>query len=134
LINNWICLIILVSILKSPSYGRPGRSKFGINPFPRAPRVVDPGLGGGGNPAGGNGGGGAAEFYDPDKGLFPDQSEESKTFDWYFRSNYPKKKNQSTEQCELKKEFKKDKNYGGFSYKLHKNGNPILKVNLKDGY
>jgi hypothetical protein len=33
----------------------------------------------------------------------------------------------------LKKEFKKDENYGGFAYKLGKNGNPIIKVNSKDG-
>ena len=30
-------------------------------------------------------------------------------------------------------EFKKDKKYGGFAYKLDKNGNPILRVETKTG-
>lgn len=54
-------------------------------------------LGAGANPAGTSGGGGAAEFYDQDKCSVPDQSQESKNLD--YRSNYPKNKNKSEDQC-----------------------------------
>lgn len=68
-----------------------------------APKVVPgPGLGAGANPAGA---GGAAEF-DDDKCPAPnkEQSQESKTYD--YRSNNPKKKKQSAEQCELDENVK----------------------------
>ena len=74
-----------------------------------APKVVPgPGLGAGANPAGAGGGGGAAEF-DDDKCSAPnkEQSQESKTYD--YRSNDPKKKKQSAEQCELNENGKDGK-------------------------
>jgi predicted nucleic acid-binding protein len=43
------------------------------------------------------------------------------------------KKKGEAEQCELNEEFRTDKKYGGFAYKLDKNDNPILKVNTKSG-
>jgi hypothetical protein len=39
-----------------------------------------------------------------------------------------RQENTEAEQCKLEDEFKKEKEYGGFKYKLDKNGNPILKV------
>jgi hypothetical protein len=60
-------------------------------------------LGAGANPGGE---GGAADFDDQDKCSFPDQSQELKTFDYDYRSNYPKKKKQSAEQCELDENVK----------------------------
>lgn len=83
------------------------------------------------NPAGVGNGGGNAEF--DDKCPIPEKRQESKTLDYDYHSNDSKKKKKSSEQCELKEEFKKDENYGGFAYKLDKNGNPIIKVDSKDG-
>jgi hypothetical protein len=59
--------------------------------------------------------------------------QESKVSEYDYRSNAPKKKKQSAEQCELEEEFKKDKKYSEFAYKLDKNGNPILRVETKTG-
>ncbi|NEP03363.1 MAG: hypothetical protein F6K34_00010 [Okeania sp. SIO4D6] len=57
-------------------------------------------LEGAGNPGGGGGG---ASFDDLDQCPVPEnqKSQESKTFEYDSRSNFPKKKNKSAEQCEL---------------------------------
>ena len=108
-----------------PSGGRPSQPATGTNPYiyRTLPKVVDQGLA-----AGAGNGGGNAEF--DDKCPIPEKRQESKTLDYDYDS---KKKKKSSEQCELKEEFKKDENYGGFAYKLDKNGNPIIKVDSKDG-
>ena len=88
-----------------PAGGRPNRPVH-VPKYRTAPKVVPgPGLGAGANPAGAGGGGGAAEF-DDDKRPAPnkEQSQESKTYD--SRSNNPKKKKQSAEQCELDENVK----------------------------
>ena len=88
-----------------PAGGRPSRPVY-VPKYRTAPKVVPgPGLGAGANPAGAGGGGGAAEF-DDDKCSAPnkEQSQESKTYD--YRSNNPKKKKQSAEQCELDEKVK----------------------------
>jgi hypothetical protein len=46
-------------------------------------------------------GSGAAEFDDQDKGSFPDQSQESKTFDYDYRSNDLQKKKKLKDQCPI---------------------------------
>ena len=89
-------------------------------------------MGAGANPAGAGGGGGGAQFDDQCPVPKKEQSQESKVYEYDYRSNAPKKK-QSAEQCELEEEFKKDKKYGEFAYKLDKNGNPILRVETKTG-
>jgi hypothetical protein len=85
-------------------------------------------LEGAGNPAGA--GGGASS---DDQCPIPEnqKSQESKTSEYYSRSK--KKKKPEAEQCKLEDEFKKDKKYGGFEYKIDKNGNPILRVETKTG-
>ena len=91
-----------------PAGGRPSRPVH-VPKYRTAPKVVPgPGLGDGANPAGAGGGGGAAEF-DDDKCSAPnkEQSQESKTYD--YRSNDPKKKKQSAEQCELNENGKDGK-------------------------
>lgn len=112
-----------------PFGGRPSRPVY-VPKYRTAPKVVDPGLGAAANPAGAGGEGGNAEFDDycpvPNK----EQSQESKVFEYDYRS---KKKKQSAEQCQLEEEFKKEKKYGEFAYKLDKNGNPILRVETKTG-
>ena len=119
-----------------PAGGKPSRPVY-VPKYRIAPNVVPgPGLGAGANPAGGGGGGGGAEFDEFDDSCpIPEnqKSQESKVFDYDYRSNAPKKKKQSAEQCKLEDEFKKDKKYGGFEYKLDKNGNPILRVETKTG-
>ena len=115
-----------------PSGTTGGRRTPYVNPYRPAPKIVDQGLGAGVNPAGaGNGGG--ANFDDNSPVSKKEQSQESNTFDSNYRSNDLKKKKQSAEQCELEEEFKKDKKYGEFAYKLDKNGNPILRVDTKTG-
>ena len=91
-----------------PAGGRPSRPVY-VPKYRTAPKVVPgPGLGAGANPAGAGGGDGAAEF-DDDKCSAPnkEQSQESKTYD--YRSNNPKKKKQSAEQCELNENGKDGK-------------------------
>lgn len=61
------------------------------------------------------------------------KSQESKVSEYDYRSNVLKKKKKSAEQCELEEEFKKDKKYGDFAYKLDKNGNPIFRVDTETG-
>ena len=88
-----------------PAGGRPSRPVH-VPKYRTAPKVVPgPGLGAGANPAGAGGVGRAAEF-DDDKCLASnkEQSQESKTYD--YRSNNPKKKKQSAEQCELDENVK----------------------------
>ena len=114
-----------------PSGGRPNRPVY-VPKYRTAPKIVNTGLGAGANPAGA-GGGGAAEFDDQCPGPENQKSQESKVFEYDSRSNAPKKKKQSAEQCQLEEEFKKDKKYGEFAYKLDKNGNPILRVETKTG-
>ena len=94
-------------------------------------------MGAGANPAGagGEGGGGGDEFDDqcpaPKKTQQIQKSDKNKVqLDAY---NSKKKKKTEAEQCKLEDEFKKDKKYGGFKYKLDKNGNPILRVETKTG-
>mgnify|MGYP000057444553 CR=1 FL=1 len=115
-----------------PSGGRPSRPVY-VPKYRTAPKTVNPGLGAGANPAGAGGGGGAAEFDDQCPIPENQKSQESKVFEYDSRSNAPKKKKQSAEQCQLEEEFKKDKKYGEFTYKLDKNGNPILRVETKTG-
>ena len=118
-----------------PSGGRPSQPATGTNPYiyRTLPKVVNQGLGGAPNPAGAGGGDGGAEFDDQCPVPKEQQSEESKTFDYDYHSNDAKKKKQSFEQCELGEEFKNDEKYGGFTYKLDTNGNPIFKVKTKTG-
>ena len=84
----------------TPAVGRPSWPVY-VPKYRTAPKVVDPGLGAAANPAGAGGGGGAAEFDDNKPSSKKEQSQESKTFDYDYRSNDPKKKKQSPEQCEL---------------------------------
>jgi len=88
-----------------PSGGRPSRPVY-VPKYRTAPKVVDQGLGAGANPAGAGGGGGAAEFDDQCAVPKKQQSQESKTFDYDYRSNDLKKKKQSAEQCELDENVK----------------------------
>ena len=74
--------------------------------------------------------GATAEF---ENDLVPKIQELEKDFNqilYYLQKN---KKKQSGKQCELKEEFKKDKKYGGFAYKLDKSGNLIFRVETKAG-
>ena len=118
-----------------PAGGRPSRNVPGVNPYPVAPKIVDQGLGAGANPAGAGGGGGAAEFDDqcsvPKKKQQSQKSDKNKVQSDVYNSK--KKKKREAEQCKLEDEFRKDKKYGGFEYKLDKNGNPILRVETKTG-
>jgi hypothetical protein len=56
-------------------------------------------LGAAANPAGAGNGGEAAEF--DDNSPVPEKGQESKTFDYDYRSNYPKNKNKSEDQCAI---------------------------------
>lgn len=91
-----------------PSRGQPSRPATGANPYiyRPTPKVVDQGLGGAANPAGAGNGGGGAEFDDNSPVPKKEQAKESKTFDYDYRSNYPEKKKQSAEQCELDENVK----------------------------
>lgn len=115
-----------------PSGSRSSRPVY-VTKYRTAPKVVDQGLGAGANPAGAGGGGAAAEFDDQCPVSENQKLQESKVSEYDYRSNAPKKKKQSAEQCELEEEFKKDKKYSEFAYKLDKNGNPILRVDTKTG-
>ena len=95
------------SVPTSPGRGQPnnfptgsigGRHTPHVNPYRTPPRVFDQGLGAGANPGGAGGGGGAAEF--DDECLVPkkEQSQESKTLDYDYRS---KNKKKSDDQCSL---------------------------------
>jgi len=84
-----------------PSGGRPSRPVPGVNPYRTAPKVVDQELGGAPNPGGAGGGDGNAEFADNCPVPKKEQRQESKTFDYDYRSNDPKKKKQSAEQCSI---------------------------------
>jgi hypothetical protein len=87
----------------TPSWG--GRPVY--VPKPRiAPKIVDPGLGAGANPAGAGGGGENPEFDDQSPVPKTQESQESKTFDYDYGLNGPKKKKQSAEQCELDENVK----------------------------
>ena len=88
-----------------PSGNRPSRPVY-VPKYRTAPKVVDQGLGAAANPAGAGGGGGAAEFDDQCAVPKKQQSQESKTFDYDYRSNDPKNKKQSAEQCELDENVK----------------------------
>ena len=90
---------------------RPSRSATGVtpyvNPYRVPPKVVNqgPGLGAAANPAGaGNGGG--ANWDDQSPVPKKEQLQESKTFDYDYGLNGPKKKKQSAEQCELDENVK----------------------------
>ena len=87
-----------------PSGGRPSRPVYG---YRTPPKVVDQGLGVGGNPAGAGNGSGAPEF--DDQCPVP-KKQESKTFDYDYRSNVPKNKKQVTEQCELSEDTPREIN------------------------
>lgn len=113
-----------------PSRGRSSRPVY-VPKYRVTPKIIDQGLGAGANPAGA-GGGENPEFDDQCPVPKKQQSQESKTFDYDYDYR-SKKKKQSAEQCELEEEFKKDKKYGGFAYKLDKSGNPILRVETKAG-
>lgn len=91
-----------------PSGNRFSRPVY-VPKYRKATKVVDQGLGTGANPAGAGGGGGAAEFDDQCAVPKKQQSQESKTFDYDYRSNDPKKKKQSAEQCELHENVKDGK-------------------------
>lgn len=84
-------------------------------------------LDGAGNPPGGGEADGAS--FD-DQCSAPNKEQELKTYDYQSKK---RKKKQSAEQCQLEEEFKKDKKYGEFVYKLDKNGNPIIRVETKTG-
>ena len=58
-------------------------------------------MGPGANPADAGGGDGAAEFDDNSPVPNKEQLQQSKTFDYDYPSNNPKKKKQSAEQCKL---------------------------------
>jgi hypothetical protein len=90
----------------TPSWGgRPSRPVY--VPKPRiAPKIVDPGLGAAANPAGAGGGGENPEFDDQSPVPKTQESQESKTFDYDYGLNGPKKKKQSAEQCELDENVK----------------------------
>jgi hypothetical protein len=112
-----------------PAGGRPSRPVY-VPKYRIAPKVVP-----GANPAGAGGVGGAAEFDDqcpaPKKKQQSQKSYKNKVQSDAYNSK--KKKKPEAEQCKLEDEFKKDKKYGGFEYKLDKNGNPILRVETKTG-
>ena len=61
-----------------------------------------------------------------------EQTQESNTFNHGLTSKSDKRKPEA-EQCKLEDEFKKDKKYNGFEYKLDENGNLILRVETKTG-
>jgi hypothetical protein len=69
-------------------------------------KVAGQELGAVANPAGAGGGGGAPEFDDNSPVLNKEQSQESKTFDYDYRSNDPKKKKQSKDQCSIDEQNK----------------------------
>lgn len=90
---------------------RPSRNVPGLNPYRVASKIVDKGFGVGGNPAGAENGGGNAEF--DDQSLEKQQSQESETFDYDYRSNDPQNKKKSKDQCpidppEVNESFKSD--------------------------
>ena len=118
-----------------PSGGRPNRPVY-VPKYRTAPKVVDQGLGAAANPAGaggGNGGGGGADDQcpAPKKKQQSQKSDKNKVQSDVYNSK--KKKKREAEQCKLEDEFRKDKKYGEFEYKLDKNGNPILRVETKTG-
>ena len=82
-----------------PSGTTGGRRTPYVNTYRTPPKVAGQGLGAAPNPAGAVGGGGAAEF--DDKYPVPEKGQESKTFDGDYRSNYPKNKNKSEDQCPI---------------------------------
>ena len=51
-----------------------------------------------------------------------------------LHSWFKSKEKKSAEQCELNDEFINDNKYDGFSYKFDKNGNPIIRVETKEGH
>ena len=111
-IRKLFCLKQVTVHLPSPGRAQPnnfptgstgGRGTPHVNPYIRPPRVVDQVLGAGADPAGVGDGGEAAEF---DPVPRKEQSQESKTFDYDYRS---KKKKQSAEQCELDENVKEKK-------------------------
>lgn len=73
----------------------------GVNPYRVAPKIVDQGVGAAANPAGAGNGGEAAEFDDNKPSSKKEQSQESKTFDYDYRSNDPQKKKKSKDQCPI---------------------------------
>jgi hypothetical protein len=85
---------------------RPGRPVH-VPKYRTAPKIVGPVLGGGANPAGAGGGGENPEFDDQSPVPNKKQSQESKTFD--YRSNDPKNKKKSKDQCELDENVKAEK-------------------------
>ena len=83
-----------------PAGGKPSGPVY-VSKYRTAPKVVPgPGLGAGANPAAAGGGGGAAEFDDQCSVPENKKSQESKSY-YDYRSNSPKKKRKSPEQCEL---------------------------------
>jgi len=90
-----------------PSGSTYGRRIPHVNPYRTLPRVVDQELGAPANPAGAGNGGGDAGFDDNN---LSSKKEESKTFDYDYRSNDPKKKKKSEDQCPID-----EQNKAGFS-------------------
>lgn len=75
----------------------------------------------------GNGSGSENKITQP---IETKKSEENKYQSNIYESK--KKKKKLAEQCESVEQFKQDGKYGGFAYKLDKNGNPIIKTVTKD--
>lgn len=82
------------------SGGRPSRPVY-VPKYRTAPKLVDQGLGAGANPAGAGGGGGGGGFDDQCPVPENQKSQESKVYEYDYRSNAPNKKKQSAEQSEL---------------------------------
>lgn len=96
----------LSSFPTPPSGGRPSqpsRPATGRNPFiyRTTPKVVDPGLGGAANPDGAANWGKAPEFEENSQVPNKEQWQESKNFDYDYRSNDPQKKKKSKDQCPI---------------------------------
>ena len=120
--NSRVILVKTGDSLPSPGRGQPtnfpsgttgGRGTPHVNIYKTPPKLVDQRLGAAPSPAGA--GGGAAEF--DDNSPVPNEeksqeSQESKTFDYDYRSNDPKNKKQSKDQCQhriLTHRIKEDK-------------------------
>jgi hypothetical protein len=88
-----------------PAGGRPSRPVY-VPKYRTAPKLVDQGLGAAANPAGGGNGAGAPEFEDNSPVSKKEQPQESKTFDYEYRSNDSINKKQLAEQCELDENVK----------------------------
>ena len=86
----------------TPPYG--GRPVY-VPKYRTAPKVVSV-VGVAANPAGAGNGGVAPEFDDNKPSSKKEQSQESKTFDYQYRSNHPKKKKESEDSCSIDEQNK----------------------------